>query len=87
MFEVVETEKIEDVNHLKHVFEQYKKQGIQVALDDVGAGFSTLDMLSLLQPDYVKIDRAFISNCDTVTENEAFLRKARHLTKEMGIQI
>lgn len=87
VFEVVETEKIEDVNHLKHVFEQYKKQGIQVALDDVGAGFSTLDMLSLLQPDYVKIDRAFISNCDTVAENEAFLRKARHLTKEMGIQI
>ncbi|AFS69550.1 Diguanylate phosphodiesterase [Exiguobacterium antarcticum B7] len=87
VFEVVETEKIEDVNHLKHVFEQYKKQGIQVALDDVGAGFSTLDMLSLLQPDYIKIDRDFISHCDTVAENEAFLRKARHLTKEMGIQI
>lgn len=87
VFEVVETEKIEDVNHLKHVFEQYKKQGIQVALDDVGAGFSTLDMLMLLQPDYIKIDRSFISDCDTVAENEAFLRKARHLTKEMGIKI
>ncbi|KTR58782.1 diguanylate phosphodiesterase [Exiguobacterium indicum] len=87
VFEVVETEKIEDVNHLKHVFEQYKKQGIQVALDDVGAGFSTLDMLSLLQPDYIKIDRSFIDHCDTNSENEAFLRKARHLTREMGIQI
>ncbi|WP_335869862.1 hypothetical protein [Bacillus sp. 2205SS5-2] len=34
------------------------------ALDDVGSGFSTIEMLAFLLPDYVKFDRSHISYCD-----------------------
>lgn len=64
VFEVVETEKIDDVAHLKEIFEVYKKHGIQVALDDVGSGFATLDVLAELKPHFVKIDRDLISHCN-----------------------
>ncbi|MGG1617851.1 EAL domain-containing protein [Paenibacillus sp. NRS-1782] len=63
VFEVVETEEINDLNFLNHIFEQYRKRGISVALDDVGAGYSTTELMNRLQPDYVKIDRSLINGC------------------------
>lgn len=63
VFEVVETEEIDDLNVLHHIFEQYRAQGISMALDDVGAGYSTTELMNCLQPDYVKIDRSLIDGC------------------------
>ena len=87
IFEVVETEKIEDVEHLRSVLDVYKREGMKVALDDVGSGFATVEMLTLLQPDYVKIDRSFISYCDRNTENQKFLRKVMKIAGELNILV
>ena len=87
VFEVVETEKIVDIDHLKNVFATYKRSGMKVALDDVGSGFSTLDMLSTLQPDYVKIDRHYIQNCDQEKEKQTFLKEVTHIANTLGIHV
>lgn len=63
VFEVVETERIRQISHLQHIFEVCRSQGISMALDDVGAGFSSVEEMSRLQPDYVKIDRSIVSGC------------------------
>ena len=73
VFEVVETEKIDDINHLKDIFNVYKQQGIKVALDDFGTGYSTLEVLVQLVPDYVKIDRSQIMNCDQDEVKQKYL--------------
>ncbi len=86
VFEVVETEKIVDVDHLKNVLNQYKKEGMKVALDDVGSGFSTVNMLDLLQPDFVKIDRSYISFCDRDDEKKRFLKETNERAHSLGIQ-
>jgi EAL domain-containing protein (putative c-di-GMP-specific phosphodiesterase class I) len=64
VFEVVETENIEHIPHLLHIFDMYRDKGISVALDDVGSGYSTVELMSDLKPDYVKIDRSLIDHCD-----------------------
>ncbi|MFD1773742.1 EAL domain-containing protein [Paenibacillus rhizophilus] len=64
VFEVVETEKIRDIDHLAAIFSKYREHGVNVALDDVGSGYSTVEFMLRLQPDYVKIDRGLISMCD-----------------------
>lgn len=87
VFEVVETEKIEDVEHLRSVLDVYKREGMKVALDDVGSGFATVEMLSLLQPDYVKIDRSFINHCDRDEENQEFLREVMKIAGELDILV
>jgi EAL domain-containing protein (putative c-di-GMP-specific phosphodiesterase class I) len=87
VFEVVETEKIEDVEHLKSVLDVYKREGMKVALDDVGSGFATVEMLTLLKPDYVKIDRSFINHCDSLAENQEFLRRVLKIAKELNILV
>jgi EAL domain-containing protein (putative c-di-GMP-specific phosphodiesterase class I) len=78
VFEVVETEKIEDIDHLKNIFAVYRQHGIKVALDDVGSGFSTVDVLSELKPDFVKIDRGLVDRCD---EDEAKQRKITEILR------
>lgn len=64
VFEVVETENTEDISQLLHIFDVYREKGMSVALDDVGSGYSTVELMLDLKPDYVKIDRSLISYCD-----------------------
>ncbi|MEC0126101.1 EAL domain-containing protein [Paenibacillus pabuli] len=64
VFEVVETEQIQHMSILQHIFEVYRSHGMSVALDDVGAGFSTIEVMNKLEPDFVKIDRSLIDRCD-----------------------
>lgn len=87
VFEVVESEKIADIDHLKKVLNTYKRQGMKVALDDVGAGFSTLEVLEMLNPDYVKIDRQYINRCDQDSANQEFLARVIELAEKLGITV
>lgn len=85
VFEVVETEKIADINHLKSIFNVYKQEGIKVALDDYGTGNSTFEVLEKLVPDYVKIDRSLIMNCDQGLLKQKHLMDIVKTSKELGI--
>ncbi|MBB6672652.1 EAL domain-containing protein [Cohnella nanjingensis] len=77
VFEVVETERLDDLDHLKRVFAAYRRQGIRLAMDDVGDGYATLDVMDELKPDYVKLDRKWVSGC------HADERKQRHIEDVM----
>lgn len=57
VFEVIESELIHDVAHLKQILDHYRGCGFGVALDDLGSGYSSLNLLGQLRPDYVKLDR------------------------------
>jgi EAL domain-containing protein (putative c-di-GMP-specific phosphodiesterase class I) len=72
VFEVMESEPLDDPK-LLNVFEAYRSEGIRLALDDVGKGFATLDVVERLQPDYVKIDRRWVSNCDTEPVKQRYI--------------
>ncbi|WP_409305179.1 EAL domain-containing protein [Peribacillus sp. SCS-155] len=85
VFEVVETEKIKDIEHLKNIFKVYKREGMKVALDDFGAGFSTMEVLLALTPDYVKVDRASIMFCDQDLEKQRFLKELAAVSRSLGI--
>jgi len=64
VFEVVETEKVKDFEHLQKILDYYRENGFRTALDDVGTGFSSLEALIKLQPDYIKIGRELIEGID-----------------------
>lgn len=60
IFEVVETEAVKDTEHLKDILNYYQEKGFRYALDDVGEGFSTVELLSDITPHYMKLDRQFV---------------------------
>jgi EAL domain-containing protein (putative c-di-GMP-specific phosphodiesterase class I) len=87
VFEVVETEKIHDVNHLKKIFTVYQSEGIHVALDDLGAGFATVEVLKELKPNFAKIDRAIIDYCDQNETNQAKIKEIVSVADAYGITL
>ena len=84
VFEVVETERVDNDVHLKSIFEVYRRNGIAVAMDDVGAGYSTIEQMNKLKPDYVKIDRSLVDRCDQDGSKQAQLSKIVSMASEFG---
>jgi diguanylate cyclase (GGDEF)-like protein/PAS domain S-box-containing protein len=58
--EVLETNAIEDVNHISTVISFCDKIGINVSLDDFGTGYSSLTFLKNIPAKTLKIDRSFV---------------------------
>jgi len=87
VFEVVETEKIIDTVHLKSILDFYKSHGFSVALDDVGSGYSSLNMLSSIQPDIIKIDREIIDHIDQDSLKQSVFNALLNVAKDHGIMV
>jgi len=53
------------VAHLVSILQTYRDAGFRIALDDLGAGFSSLDLLGKLRPDFIKLDRALLQDVES----------------------
>ncbi|MAD42646.1 MAG: EAL domain-containing protein [Arcobacter sp.] len=87
VFEVVETELVKDQEHLKNILKYYRKQGYKIALDDVGEGYSSLNMLIELQPDIIKIDRNIIDGIDKNQLKQSVYKALYNIAKEHNIEV
>lgn len=57
VFEVVETEQIPDMARLRTILEYYRERGVGTAVDDMGAGHTSIEYIAALRPNFVKLDR------------------------------
>lgn len=87
VFEVVETESVSDQYHLKEILKFYRDQGYRIALDDVGEGYSNLNMLIELKPDIIKIDRKIIQNIHTDTFKQSIYKALFRVSQDHGIKV
>jgi len=86
VFEVVESEQVTDREHLKSILGFYRNAGFNVALDDVGAGYSGLMMLAELNPDLIKIDREIVRQTPHSRMHRSVCRSLVDLARESGKQ-
>lgn len=61
VLEITEQHPVVDYDALRHALGRYRAAGFRIALDDLGAGYAGLRQWSELRPDFVKIDRHFVS--------------------------
>jgi EAL domain-containing protein (putative c-di-GMP-specific phosphodiesterase class I) len=64
IFEVTERSTITDNDAFLKAIDHYKSQNFSIAIDDVGAGFSGLNTIASIKPNYIKIDMNLIRNID-----------------------
>ncbi len=62
IFELLEDETTKDFEIVKEFIKEIKKQGICIAIDDFGAGYSNFERLLEFEPDILKIDGSLIKN-------------------------
>ena len=74
VIELTERSSTDDINALIEAAAIFRKLGFEIAIDDLGSGYSSLQLWSELKPDYVKIDRHFIQDIDTDNTKQEFVR-------------
>lgn len=87
MFEIVEHEQPLDHAHLKHIVDEYRRQGFVTAMDDFGAGYSGLTLLADLRPDVIKFDMALVRDIDHDVTRQVIARHLVGMCKELGVSI
>lgn len=65
VFEITEKEAINNLPDFKRTVDHYKKQSYQVAIDDVGSGYSGLNIITDIHPHFMKLDMKLIRDIDT----------------------
>jgi EAL domain-containing protein (putative c-di-GMP-specific phosphodiesterase class I) len=83
--EITETAALHDIEESARFVDTLRDAGCRVALDDFGAGHTSLRHLQSLAVDIVKIDGSFIQNLANSPENRVFLRHLLGLTKGFGL--
>jgi EAL domain-containing protein (putative c-di-GMP-specific phosphodiesterase class I) len=87
VFEISEQESIENFEIFREVRDYYGKLGLQIALDDVGAGYASLESVLELSPDYIKVDRAFVAGIDEDPMRQELLRALQLVAEKINAKI
>ncbi|MDN7130997.1 EAL domain-containing protein [Halomonas sp. MC140] len=87
IFEITETERVQNRQHLCNIIDAYRSMGFKTALDDFGNGYANLDLLTDLTPDKLKIDRELVMHCDSDLRRQALLNAVIALAQELDITL
>ncbi len=85
MFEFTENERMEDVGHVSHIVSEYRRMGFMTALDDFGAGYAGLALLSRFQTDLIKIDMELLRGVEASGVKQAIIRGLAGIAAELDI--
>lgn len=85
--ELTEESLLDDYARLRSTLQSLREAGCAIAIDDLGAGFSGLRTWSELKPDYVKIDRYFVSGIDADATKLGFVRSMLDMGRAMGCRV
>jgi len=85
-FEITETATVTNLTEAARFIERIRSLGIQMALDDFGAGASSFGYLKSLPVDYLKIDGQFIRDLIEDPLHEAAVRCFVDVAKIIGVK-
>lgn len=86
IFEILESEGIENYGIVNDFITEVKKYGVKIALDDFGAGYSNFAYIAKLDIDYVKIDGSIIRDIDSNRASQIITETIIDFAARLGIQ-
>jgi len=87
VFEISERESIENYSIFREISDYYRELGFQIALDDTGVGYGSLEAVMELAPDFIKVDLSLIRGIDTDPPRQELLRALHAVAGKLGGQI
>lgn len=87
IFEVTEKERVEQEGELEQAVSHYKEQDYQIAIDDMGSGYSNLNLICSLSPHYIKLDIRLIRDIHKNPTQYAIVKGMAECSLNSGIQL
>ncbi|HHV09222.1 MAG TPA: GGDEF domain-containing protein [Clostridiales bacterium] len=87
IFEITERNVIVDMGGFLSTISHYRSQNYKIAIDDAGAGYSGLNLISDINPNYIKLDMKLIRNVDTDNLKYALIKGMVELSRESQISL
>jgi len=84
VFEVTEHSRTKDYEGLRRLLGQYRRLGFRLAMDDVGAGYSGLQAIAELEPDFLKVDMNLIRDLHLRPIKQELIASIRRFTEKTG---
>lgn len=85
--ELTETALFDNEGILNEILDTFRERGVNILMDDFGSGYSSMQLLSSMPVDMLKLDKSMV---DGSTENErtrAVLRSVTDLAHSFGIKV
>lgn len=86
-FELTESAVMSDSEHTLQMLNAIKKLGFALSIDDFGTGYSSLAYLARFPLDELKIDRAFITEIDTLPKQVTVIENIINLGKSLNLTV
>jgi diguanylate cyclase (GGDEF)-like protein len=87
IIEITENQPTFDFEDMRNALLHYRSMGFQIAMDDLGEGFSSLRLWSELRPEFVKIDMHFVQGVNTDPLKRQFLKSIQSIALSSGTQV
>ncbi len=86
VFEILESESIEDYKSVRQFIREVKSYGAKVAIDDFGSGYSNFLHVFELEADFLKIDGSLIKNIHENKQSLILVKGIVDFSKRLGMQ-
>lgn len=86
-FEITERHQISNMAAMIDILRTYRGHGFRFAVDDAGSGYSSLQWISELVPELIKIDRSVIQHVDRIAIKESLLKAIVTAAREMNCEV
>ena len=87
VIEITEHSPTHDYALMRRAVQHYQGEGFSIALDDLGAGYSSLRLWLEVQPEFVKIDRHFINGVEDDRVKREFVRSMLNIARSVNSQV
>ncbi|OQX66682.1 MAG: hypothetical protein B6A08_19275 [Sorangiineae bacterium NIC37A_2] len=88
VFEITERSQLAHISGLSSRIAKLRKKGYRIAIDDLGAGYSSLTSFVHLEPDFVKIDMSLVRGVDSSMLKRRLVRGLFQICSgDLGIQV
>jgi diguanylate cyclase (GGDEF)-like protein len=87
VIEITEQTDISDYGKLREQLGPWITRGAQIAIDDTGAGYASLEHVVELRPDFLKLTRGLVADIDKDANRQALLRALGAFAREVGAVI